>query len=131
MTDKAETEIRKVTRPITIFCDIDGTLLKHDGPMMGVATKDNKPEILLGVRKKLEEWDLKGYNFILTTGRRESARIATERQLARLGIAYDQLIMGIGGGKRYLVNDTKPDDDEPTCFGITVKRNKGIEGISV
>jgi len=131
MTEAVENECREIVRPTTIFCDIDGTLLKHEGPMMGIATKDAKAIILPGVRAKLEEWDLKGYNLILTTGRRESARVATERQLARIGIAYDQLVMGIGGGERYVINDTKPDSGDPTCFGITVKRNKGIEGVSV
>jgi len=131
VTDKIETEIRETEKPITIFSDIDGTILKHYGSTMAVAMKNGKAEILPGVREKFEEWDLKGYNIILTTGRRESMREVTEEQLSRFGIIYDNLIMGIGGGKRYLINDTKPDDDEPTCFGITVKRNAGLKGINV
>ena len=32
-------------------------------------------------------------------------RITTERHLSELGIFYDQLIMGVGGGQRILIND--------------------------
>ena len=62
------------TRPVTIFCDIDGTLVKHVSPF--VATQPNFcMELLPGTLEKLEEWDRKGYNIILTTGRRESMKI--------------------------------------------------------
>jgi hypothetical protein len=55
-------------------------------------------------------------------------RKATEEQLARLGVFYDQLIMGIGGGDRILINDNKPDGRE-TAFAINLERNKGIDDI--
>ena len=51
------------TRPVTIFCDIDGTLVKHGSPF--VATQPNfRMELLPGTLEKLEEWDRKGYNII-------------------------------------------------------------------
>ncbi len=115
------------TRPKTILCDIDGTLVKHEIPTK--KTSPNKQlELLPGTVEKLSEWDAKGYNVILITGRRESMRKATEEQLARLGVFYDQLIMGIGGGDRILINDNKPDGRE-TAFAINLERNKGIDDI--
>ena len=115
------------TRPKTIICDIDGTLVKHEIPTKN--TSPNKQlELLPGTVEKLSEWDAKGYNVILITGRRESMRRATEEQLARLGVFYDQLIMGIGGGDRILINDNKPDGRE-TAFAINLERNKGIDDI--
>jgi histidinol phosphatase-like enzyme len=115
------------TRPKTIICDIDGTLVKHEIPTKN--TSPNKQlELLPGTVEKLSEWDAKGYNIILITGRRESMRKATEEQLARLGVFYDQLIMGIGGGDRILINDNKPDGRE-TAFAINLERNKGINDI--
>ena len=131
MTEDTQGECREIIRPITIFCDIDGTLLRHYGSTMGVAMTGAGVEILPGVRDKIEEWDLKGYNIILVTGRRESMRSITEKQLSKFGIVYDQLVMGIGGGDRYLINDTKPNCSKTTCFGITVERNGGIEGVGV
>jgi len=116
-------------RPKTIFCDIDGTLIKHRIP-----TKNTHPlttlHLLPGTIEKLSEWDAKGYNIILTTGRRESMRKVTEEQLAEYGIFYDQLIMGIGGGDRIVINDCKPDGRE-TAFAFNLKRDEGIKDIEI
>ena len=114
----------------TIFCDIDGTLIKHHGSLSKQIT--HKPEILEGVIEKFDEWDRKCYNIILTTGRKESLRRITENQLAELGLAYDQLIMGIGGGPRILINDMKPHRPEMlTAEAITIERNKGLEDVEI
>ena len=112
-------------RPKTIFLDIDGTILKHQGSLSSICTND--PEILDGVIETLNHWDMNGYNIILTTGRKESCRNITEKQLQSLGIFYDQLVMGIGGGTRFLINDFKPNSNLPTCHAITIDRNKGIK----
>lgn len=116
-------------RPKTIFCDIDGTLVRHQPP--SVTSKSNYiMEILPGTLDKLLEWDKKGYNIILTTGRKESLRKVTEKQLADCGIFYDQLIMGIGGGARYLINDAKPDGAE-SCFSYCLERDTGIKNLEI
>tara|TARA_B100002019_G_C21214396_1_gene571180 strand:- start:202 stop:564 length:363 start_codon:yes stop_codon:yes gene_type:complete len=117
-------------RPITIFCDIDGTLVKHSPPIV-TCKSDFKMKLLEGTLETILEWDRKGYNIILTTGRRESMRKITEKQLSELGIIYDQLIMGIGGGKRYLINDFKENSNEPYAYSINVKRNNGIKNIKI
>jgi NADPH-dependent 2,4-dienoyl-CoA reductase/sulfur reductase-like enzyme len=75
-------------------------------------------------------FDRKGYKIILTTGRKECMREATEVQLAEAGIFYDQLVMGIGGGPRYLINDKKP-DGENACFSISLDRNVGIKDVDI
>ena len=117
-------------RPKTLFIDIDGTLLRHYGSGNKQA-RITTPEVLPGVIKKLDEWDRKGYKFILVTGRRESERVATEKQLHSAGIVYDSMIMGIGGGKRVIINDTKPDSDDDTAGFVCVKRNEGIVDINI
>ncbi len=114
----------------TIFCDLDGTLVKHSNPIE-VQDPNLELKVLPGVHKRLREWDTKGYHIIITTGRKESARNATIKQLQRAGIVYDQLIMGFGGAKRYIINDTKTDSDEDTVFAITVNRNEGIENLDL
>ncbi len=115
------------TRPKTIICDIDGTLVKHRIPALNTSEEVDL-ELLPGTIEKLSEWDAKGYNVILITGRRESMRATTEKQLSKLGIFYDKLIMGIGGGDRILINDNKPNGRE-TAFAINLERNKGINDI--
>jgi hypothetical protein len=113
----------------TIISDIDGTLIRHCGDI----TKQHLivPELLDGVKEKLIEWDREGNNIILITGRRESVRADTERQLSQAGIFYDQLIMGIKNYDRILINDKKPDKIEDTAFAINLIRNTGLKGINV
>jgi len=121
----------------TIFCDIDGTILQHAGEMenlisvLGNPRHELNPKLLPGVKERFQEWEEKGYNIILTTGRRESLRVSTEQQLFVLGISYDQLIMGIGGGQRVLINDLKPNNTESTAIAICLERNKGMEDIKI
>lgn len=117
-------------RPITIFCDIDGTLVKHYSPIMS-CKPGFKMTLLPETLETILEWDRKGYNIILTTGRRESMRKETERQLSEVGIIYDQLIMGIKGGKRYLINDRKPQGSEDYAIAINLKRNRGIKNLNI
>lgn len=116
-------------RPKTIFCDIDGTLVRHSPPSE-TAKLEYKMEILPGTIEKLSEWERKGYNIILTTGRKESMRSLTEKQLSEAGIFYDVLIMGIGGGSRYIINDNKP-NGEISCFSVSIERNSGISNIEI
>jgi hypothetical protein len=116
-------------RPKTIFLDIDGTLVEHSENLSKQLTESLK--ILDGTLEKLLEWDRKGYNIILTTGRRESHRTQTEKQLFELGIFYDKLIMGLGGGDRIIINDRKKNKKEDTAFAINIDRNKGIKNIDI
>ncbi len=64
---------------------------------------------------------------VITTGRKESARDATVKQMQRAGINYDQLIMGFGGGDRILINDRKKDSNRDTAYVINLTRDKGLE----
>ena len=114
-----------MNRPKTIFLDIDGTLIEHTEEITEQISKT--PNLLNGTLETLTEWDRKGYNIILTTGRRESTRKSTEEQLAKLGIFYDQLIMGLGGGIRVVVNDRKKNKTHDTSIAINLDRNEGIK----
>lgn len=119
-----------MSRPKTIFCDIDGTLLYHSGSLSNILINNdidnNKINLLPNTLDILNKWDKLGYNIILTTGRKESMRKYTEEQLNKLGIFYDQLIMGIGGGDRIIINDMKPNSNKNTCYAINVPRDKGL-----
>ena len=111
----------------TIFCDIDGTLVEFPQNIEGfknIPKGIKKMKLLPGALDKLWEWETQGYRIILTTGRKESMREVTERQLTEAGIFWDQLVMGLGPGKRYLINDINNGSD--TAFAVNVKRNEGI-----
>jgi hypothetical protein len=87
-------------------------------------------ELLDGTIETLNIWEKKGYKIILTTGRKESMRSSTEKLLFELGIFYDLLIMGIGGGERILINDRKLDSTQDTCFAYNLTRNVGIKNLT-
>ena len=76
-----------MNKPKTIICDIDGVLLRHNNKGLSGQVKKVRP--LPGTLEKLNEWDAKGYNIILITGRRESQRKITEDILRNYAIFYD------------------------------------------
>jgi len=112
--------------PSLYLMDLDGTMIKHQGNLVDITNLD-KEQLLPGVQEFLEQRALNCDKLIIVTGRPESFRKFTEEQLFRLGIHYDQLIMGVGRGRRFLINDSKPDINEHTAIGITVPRNGGLE----
>jgi len=113
----------------TIFLDIDGCILFHNGNL--VTQLKEPPKSLPGAIEKLIEWEALGHKIILTTGRKEPMRKKTEEQLSFLGIIYDQLVMGITRGERIVINDKKPNNDMRVARAIEVDRNKGIKDIEL
>lgn len=114
--------------PKTIFCDIDGTLLKHTGDIC--MQHLIQAELLEGVLEQFKGWEKRGYKIYLMTGRKESTRSFTESQLSKLGIIYDHLLMGVGSGKRVLINDLKSDGSKG-AYAINVVRNGGLSNLNL
>jgi len=114
-------------RPKCVFLDIDGTIVRHSGSLSGQIMQT--PTLLDGTIEAMSEWDKMGYTIILTTGRKEGLRDVTKKQLLELGIIYDQLIMGIGGGIRVLINDKKINTESQTAIAINLERNEGIKNL--
>jgi hypothetical protein len=121
--------IDQATKNYSIFCDLDGTLWEQGDPTE-IAKPGYQPKMIHGTVEKIREWDSKGYKIILTTGRKESLRDVTVKQLSFAGIVYDQLIMGIGGGSRFLINDLRANGDR-SAFIYQPKRNEGIGNIEI
>lgn len=111
----------------TIFCDIDGTILKHVGALSKIGYDQ---EVLPGVLEKFDEWQRRSYRIIITTARPESMRSLTENQLKNIGIAYHQLVMDLPTGPRYVINDNYP-NGEIRAFGVPVVRNEGLEKVDI
>jgi FMN phosphatase YigB (HAD superfamily) len=110
----------------TIFLDMDGTLVDYDSNNIETQFDPNtKLTLLPGVREKLNEWIKKDYKIIITTGRKESNREVTEKQLRDLSIIYDQLVMGLGGGPRVVINDFKQGEAD-RAYAVNLVRNKGL-----
>ena len=106
----------------TLFCDIDGTLLKNSGqyfaPRWGTqpGMADNVAHL-----KNLRE---RGRTqIILTTTRPESFRATTEKQLKETGITYDKLVLGLWHGQRVVINDYAKTNPFPSALAVNLKRN--------
>lgn len=114
-------------KPKTIICDIDGCLSHHGGNINTI--HHGKLNILSKVLDTFKKWDQSGCNIILLTGRRESVKEETEKQLAEAGLFYDHLIMGMKNFPRVLINDRKPDSAENTAYAVNLVRNNGFDHI--
>lgn len=112
----------------TIFCDIDGCLVKHYPP---IEVLQGETVVLNGTTEKILEWVSRGYTIILTTGRPESLREFTEQQLRQGGIVYHKLIMDLPRGQRVVINDYKPGRTLQPATGICIKRDEGIADVDI
>lgn len=111
-------------KPPTIIVDIDGCIFEHVGKGAALQWSDNM-KLLPGVVEKFNEWEAKSAHIILITARKECCRELLERQLRSHRLFWDQLIMGVTSGRRYIYNDEKT-PNVPSCFGITLPRNEGF-----
>ena len=110
----------------TIICDIDGTLTEYiDSTKVKGSVYNERHVALPGTVEKMREWEVKGCRIVLLTGRRESERKRTERELNRIGIPYDMLIMGFADTGRVLINDVGR-KGECKAHAVSLPRNQGF-----
>jgi hypothetical protein len=110
----------------TIFCDIDGTLFKY---RKFETYETSTPELLDGVKEKLDYWCNNGHMIILTTARPEHLREHTEKELTMYHLPYSRLIMGIERGPRFLINDMDPETPGERATGVNLMRDSGLGSI--
>lgn len=116
----------KVSKPSTLFIDLDGTLLKHAHAYSNI---DEDQPLNQHVINKLDYWDSLNHKIILVSARKESARSVTESILEKNKVPYDALILGLTSGKRYIVNDKLHVDDDDRAVAINVITDNGFKGL--
>jgi len=112
----------------TIIFDIDGVLFEHDRGFH--SSKSNYTYPIKPIKKNIDflktEYE-KGSCIILMSARVESERSSIILELDRLDLIFHQLILGVTGGTRVLINDNKPNNTfYKTAIAIEVKRNEPI-----
>jgi len=108
----------------TYFVDIDGTLIKYR-PFDQIQTEapESITSVLDFIKTKYEE----GSHIVITTARPSELELFTKQELEKIGVNYHQLVMGIGRGTRYVINDKDPQAPEvDRAVGINLKRNEGL-----
>lgn len=108
----------------THFVDIDGTLIKYRN--FDEITAVEAVPIQTVIDKINIEYD-NGSHIVITSARPEKMRKFTVDELKKLNIKYHQLVLGIGRGVRYLVNDNDPEFPEVSrAVGVNLKRDNGF-----
>jgi hypothetical protein len=106
----------------TLFCDIDGTLIKNSGQYF-VPRWGTQPPLENNVAH-LKKLHARGRTqIILTTTRPESLRTLTEKQLKDAGVPYDKLVLGLWHGQRVVINDYAKTNPFPSALAVNLKRN--------
>jgi len=124
-----EETIQKRRRYDTIFCDVDGVLLKHS-PHSNDNIEDN--QLLGNCVKKFKKWKKEKRKIILCTARPKKTIDTFKKLLKTLDIEYDDLIMGLNPGSRYIINDIKPSNIfVKQSIGLNLIRDEGIDNIEL
>ena len=110
----------------TYFVDIDGTIVKYRQFDKLLSTK---AEPIQDVIDNLNEEYDKGGHIVVTSARPPEFLKFTEIELRSIGLKYHQLILGIGRGTRFVLNDIDPDNPMvKRAVGINLIRDKGYQG---
>lgn len=107
----------------TYFVDIDGTLVKYR-TFDKLITEPSVP--ITDVINLVNEEYEKGNHIVLTSARPISMKEFTMREMRSLGVKYNYLILGIGRGKRFLIND-KSETGEKKAYALNLDRDKGLK----
>ena len=103
----------------TIFCDIDGTIIKAQSRK---EMKDAPVPIAENIAR-LKELQAGGSVIIFTTARAQSAYSEVEEMLTKLGFTNFRLITGLPNTKRVLINDYNEANPFPRAIAINIKRD--------
>jgi uncharacterized HAD superfamily protein len=107
----------------TYFVDIDGTIFVY---RKFETYKTSKAQVIDSTKQFLKEKSEQGHCIVLTTARPENLREHTINELQENSIPFNQLVMGIERGPRYLLNDMDPNEPGERAIAINLKRNEGV-----
>jgi thiamine kinase-like enzyme len=113
----------------TIFCDIDGVLIKHNNS----SNNNLKDNILIGnCVNKLKNLREDNKKIILVTARPKKTEKEFKILLKQLDILYDDIVMDLNPGPRYLINDIKPSNPfVKQSLSYNIIRNSGIDNLEL
>lgn len=107
--------------PHTWLIDVDGTILRHNGQLMG------GDELLPGVKAFWESIPCADV-VVLLSARNEEERASTLAFMQKHNLRVDYAIFGLPKGERVLINDEKPRGMK-TAIALNVSRDHGLSSI--
>ncbi|CAH0541789.1 hypothetical protein [Vibrio marisflavi] len=106
---------------LTVFCDVDGVLLKNGSKFAKNGWKTSGLEANL--RKIAELQKDNGLFLVLTSSRPESEIEYTIQELAKFGVRVDRCLFGLPHTRRYLINDYSATNPYPSAIAINLERD--------
>jgi hypothetical protein len=112
---------KHMNNSFTIFCDLDGVLLKNSskfapGGWTSTANNENLKSLQLLMKHK-------NIYLVITTSRPESDKSNVEKILHDYGIVAQNYVMGLPHGKRILINDYSQTNPYPTAISLNIERD--------
>lgn len=106
----------------TYFVDIDGVLVHHNTSVHGEYPWDEDKPLSSNIDQINDLFN--HARIVLVSARPKKYETEVKERLEKLGICFDEIILGCTGGRRYLVNDLKPKAPFiPTANAINIIRN--------
>lgn len=109
---------------ITLFCDVDGVLLKNGSKFSEGGWKTSTIERNLAKIRSLQDNGL--LYLVLTSSRPESEEKHTVDKLNESGIRVDRCLFGLPHTRRYLINDYSPTNPYPSAVAINLQRDSEL-----
>ena len=113
----------------TVFLDFDGVVVEHQNHS---SDKFEENIFLTDSVNHINELRSQNKKIIITTARAKNTRVNFEIMLKQAGIKYDDLVMGLNPGPRYVINDIKPSNPHVNqAVAINLKRNAGLKQLNL
>jgi len=111
-------------RYLTVFCDVDGVLLKNGSKFSKSGWETPTLAKNLNKLKQLQDQGL--LYLVLTSSRPENMIEYTVNLLAENGLSVDRCVFGLPHSKRYLINDYSPTNPYPSAVSINIERDAEV-----
>ena len=110
----------------TLLIDFDGVVVEHDQGFHSRYAKWNNPKVLNAeIFVHLKDLQSFGWKIIITTSRPEICKIDLKNFFSNFDFQPNQIICGLTGGRRILVNDLKPSIPYlSTAIAVNIQRNQ-------
>lgn len=109
--------------PHTWIIDLDGTILKHNGHLVG------RDQLLPGVTKFWAGIPRED-TIILLSARTDDQRLSTLTFLKNQGLRFNHAIFDIPKGERIVFNDIKPSGLH-TAYALNIDRDGGLVDLNI
>jgi hypothetical protein len=106
----------------TLFCDLDGVLVKNVG-QYGSRRWENSLEPIPENLQTLKTAQDKGAQIIIVTARSDNFRESILAMLQTHGIVPHAILTGCHHSHRVLINDYAPTNPYPSCSAVSIRRD--------